>query len=50
MDVEVEGGTIGDLTLRVSDLATFTQGERAVFYLVSAGEAPWCPTCEDRVS
>lgn len=33
MDVEVEGGTIGTLTLRVSDLETFTPGERAVFYL-----------------
>lgn len=33
IDVEVEGGTIGTVTLRVSDLATFTPGERAVFYL-----------------
>jgi hypothetical protein len=33
VDVEVEGGTIGSLTLRVSDLETFTPGERAVFYL-----------------
>ena len=31
--VEVEGGTVGDLTLHVSDLASFTPGERAVFYL-----------------
>jgi hypothetical protein len=31
--VEVEGGTIGDLTLHVSDLASFAPGERAVFYL-----------------
>jgi hypothetical protein len=33
VDVEVEGGTIGDLTLRVSDQVSFTPGERAVFYL-----------------
>ena len=33
VDVEVEGGTIGDVTLRVSDLVSFTPGERAVFYL-----------------
>jgi len=33
IDVEVEGGTIGSLTLRVSDLDTFAPGERAVFYV-----------------
>jgi hypothetical protein len=33
VDVEVEGGTIGDVTLRVSDQVSFTPGERAVFYL-----------------
>jgi len=33
VDVEVEGGTIGTLTLRVSDLDTFRPGDRAVFYL-----------------
>ena len=33
VDVEVEGGTIGDLTLRVSDLESFVPGDRAVFYL-----------------
>jgi hypothetical protein len=33
IDVEVEGGTIGDITLRVSDLTTFAPGDRAVFYL-----------------
>jgi hypothetical protein len=31
--VDVEGGTIGDLTLRVSDMPTFQRGERAVFFL-----------------
>jgi hypothetical protein len=33
MDVDVEGGTIGTLTLRVSDEQTFVAGERAVFFL-----------------
>lgn len=33
VDVEIEGGTIGTLTLRVSDLDEFTPGDRAVFYL-----------------
>lgn len=33
IDVEVEGGTIGSLTLRVSDLDTFVPGDRAVFYV-----------------
>jgi hypothetical protein len=33
VDVEVEGGTIGTLTLRVSDLDAFAPGDRAVFYL-----------------
>jgi hypothetical protein len=33
IEVDVEGGSIGDLTLRVSDLPSFTPGERAVFYL-----------------
>src|SRR4051812_22674478 len=33
VDVEVEGGTIGSLTLRVSDLETFSRGDRAIFYL-----------------
>ena len=33
LDVEVEGGTIGDLTLHVSDQASIATGERAVFYV-----------------
>jgi hypothetical protein len=35
--VEVEGGTVGDLTLRVSDMPELKAGERAVFFL--EGEA-----------
>jgi hypothetical protein len=33
LDVEVEGGTIGDLTLHVSDQEPLAPGERAVFFL-----------------
>ena len=33
LEIEVEGGTIGALTLRVSDLPPIVPGERAVFYL-----------------
>ena len=33
VDVEVEGGTICDVTLKVSDLESFNVGDRAVFYL-----------------
>ena len=33
VDVEVEGGTIGTLTLGVSDQLTFTPGERALFFV-----------------
>jgi hypothetical protein len=33
VDVDVEGGTIGSLTLHVSDQLTFAPGERAAFFL-----------------
>lgn len=33
LDVEYEGGTVGDLTLKVSDLPSLEPGERAVFFL-----------------
>jgi hypothetical protein len=33
VDVEVEGGTIGELTLHVSDQVQFAAGERAAFFL-----------------
>src|SRR6188472_4283424 len=35
MPVDIEGGTIGDLTLRVSDLPVLRPGDRAVFFLDS---------------
>ena len=33
VDVEVEGGTLDGVTLRVSDQVSFAAGERAVFYI-----------------
>ena len=33
LDVELEGGTIGELTLHVSDQTSLAPGDRAVFYL-----------------
>lgn len=43
MDVEFEGGTVGGLTLRVSDLPMLKAGDRAVFFLDSAGNGPLTP-------
>lgn len=33
LEMEFEGGTVGDLTLKVSDLPSLAPGERAVFFL-----------------
>ena len=33
LEVEVEGGTVGDLTLKVSDLPSLSPGDRAMFFL-----------------
>lgn len=33
LEIEVEGGTVGDLTLKVSDLPSLRAGERGVFFL-----------------
>ena len=43
LDVEVEGGTIGDLTLHVSDQTSFSPGERAVFYLKRTARGTFVP-------
>jgi hypothetical protein len=43
LDVEVEGGTIGDVTLHVSDQTSFAAGERAVFYLNRAARGRFVP-------
>jgi hypothetical protein len=43
LDVEVEGGTIGDLTLRVSDVSSFAPGDRAVFYLTRSPRGALVP-------
>ena len=33
MDVDVEGGTVGDVTLRVSDMPSVARGEKAILFL-----------------
>jgi hypothetical protein len=33
LSVTVDGGTVGDLTLRVSDMPSLGRGDRAVFFL-----------------
>lgn len=38
LPVDIEGGTIGDVTLNVSDMPVLHKGERAVFFL-DAGKA-----------
>ena len=43
VDVEVEGGTLGTLTLHVSDQVSFTPGERAVFYLARSARGALVP-------
>lgn len=43
VDVEVEGGTIGDLTLRVSDMTALVPGDRAVFYLARSARGSLVP-------
>ena len=43
LDVEVEGGTIGDVTLHVSDQTSLAAGERAVFYLKRAARGRFVP-------
>jgi hypothetical protein len=41
--VEVEGGTIGDLTLHVSDLEPVATGDRVVFYLARNARGVFVP-------
>jgi hypothetical protein len=43
LDVEIEGGTIGELTLRVSDQTSFSPGERGVFYLNRTARGTFVP-------
>jgi hypothetical protein len=43
LDVEIEGGTIGELTLRVSDQTSVSPGERAVFYLERTTRGTFVP-------
>jgi hypothetical protein len=43
LSVDVEGGTVGDLTLEVSDMPSVHQGERAVFFLRRSAEGKHVP-------
>ena len=43
VDVEVEGGTIGTLTLHVSDQEPVAAGDRAVFYLARSARGTFVP-------
>jgi hypothetical protein len=43
VDVDVEGGTIGSLTLHVSDQVTFVPGERAAFFLRRTARGRFVP-------
>lgn len=43
MDVEVEGGTIDGVTLKVSDLPALVPGDRAVFFLRRAANGSLVP-------
>ena len=43
VDVEIEGGTIGDLTLHVSDIEPVATGDRAVFYLKRTAGGSFVP-------
>ena len=43
IDVEIEGGTIGDLTLHVSDQVAFAPGERGVFYVRRTARGTFVP-------
>jgi len=39
VDVDVEGGTVGELTLKVSDLPSVERGDRGVFFLKRRGSS-----------
>jgi hypothetical protein len=43
LNMAIEGGTVGDLTLRVSDLPSLEKGERAVLFLDAAGNGEYVP-------
>ena len=43
LEVAVEGGTVGELTLRVSDMPSLSRGERAVFFLDSSDRGMHTP-------
>lgn len=48
VQVDVEGGTVGDVTLRVSDLPAVRTGDRAVFFLNQATGNSYVPHLRGR--
>ena len=43
VSVDIEGGSVGDLTLRVSDLPSVATGERGVFFLERSPSGTFLP-------
>ena len=43
VNITVEGGTVGDLTLKVSDLPSFKAGDRGMFFLDAAPDGSLVP-------
>ena len=43
LPIDVEGGTVGDLTLSVSDLPRINPGDRAVFFLDKSASGTYLP-------
>ena len=43
LSVEVEGGTVGDLTLKVSDMPSLAAGHRAAFFLTTGQSGAHVP-------
>jgi hypothetical protein len=41
--VQLEGGTVGDLTLRVSDMPALRPGDRGVFFLDAGSSGEFLP-------
>ena len=61
LNMAIEGGTVGDLTLRVSDLPSLEEGQRGVFFLDATASGEYVPhgrghgvvlklTADDRVA
>jgi hypothetical protein len=43
VELDIEGGTVGEITLRVSDLPALEPGQRAVFFLARGSNGAFVP-------